>query len=203
MNSHTDKGEIIIYQPDDQSTLIEVRIEEETVWLTQAQMVELFGRERTVITKHINNIFKENELIEKSNVHFLHNAISDKPIKIYSLDVIISVGYRVKSQRGTQFRIWANKVLKSYLLKGYSIRQQFEHLEMKLHQHDKTLLEHDQKFDLLIKTNLMPHEGIFYDGQIFDAYQFVSDLIKSAAQSIVLIDNYVDESVLTLSFFDY
>ncbi len=106
-----DKGEIIVYQPDN-TAKIDVRLEEDTVWLTQGQMTELFQRDRTVITKHVNNIFKEHELDEKSNVHFLHIANSDKPVKIYSLDIIISVGYRIKSQRGTQFRIWANKVLK-------------------------------------------------------------------------------------------
>ncbi len=192
------QGEIVIYQTTDNQTSLEVRLDNETVWLTQAQMVDLFGRERTVITKHINNIFKENELSEKSNVHFLHIAFSDKPVKYYSLDVIISVGYRIKSQRGTQFRIWANSILKNYLLKGYAIRQQFEHIEKKLYQHDKTLLEHEQKFDLIIKTGLPPHEGIFYDGQVYDAWQFVSDLIKSAKNDIVVIDNYIDDSVLTL-----
>ena len=196
--SDNNQGEIILYQTQDNQTAIEVRFEEETVWLTQAQMVDLFGRDRSVITKHINNIFKENELTEKSNVHFLHNAISDKPVKFYSLDVIISVGYRVKSQRGTQFRIWANKVLKSYLLKGYAVRQQFEQIEKKLQQHDKTLFEHDQKFELLIKTALPTHEGIFFDGQIYDAYQKVSSFIKEAKSSIILIDNYVDDTVLTL-----
>ena len=193
-----DKGEIIIYQPDDKTTQFEVRIEDDTVWLTQAQMVDLFGRDRTVITRHINNIFREKELVEKSNVHFLHSAISDKPVKLYSLDVIISVGYRIKSPRGTQFRIWANKVLKNNLLKGYAVRQQFEHIEKKLEQHDKILIEHGQQFELLIKTALPPREGIFFDGQIFDAWQFASDIIKSATKSIVLIDNYIDESVLTL-----
>jgi len=165
-----DKGEIIIYQPDDKTTQFEVRIEDDTIWLTQAQMVDLFGRDRTVITRHINNIFREKELVEKSNVHFLHSAISDKPVKLYSLDVIISVGYRIKSPRGTQFRIWANKVLKNYLLKGYAVRQQFEHIEKKLEQHDKILIEHGQQFELLIKTALPPREGIFFDGQIFDAW---------------------------------
>ncbi len=193
-----DQGEIVIYQTTDNQTSLEVRLDNETVWLTQAQMVDLFGRERTVITKHINNIFKENELSEKSNVHFLHIAFSDKPVKYYSLDVIISVGYRIKSQRGTQFRIWANSILKNYLLKGYAIRQQIEHIEKKLYQHDKTLLEHEQKFDLIIKTGLPPHEGIFYDGQVYDAWQFVSDLIKTAKNNIVVIDNYIDDSVLTL-----
>ena len=193
-----DKGEIIIYQSDDKSTQFEVRIEDDTVWLTQAQMVDLFGRDRSVITRHINNVFNEKELVEESNVHFLHIAISDKPIKLYSLDVIISVGYRIKSPRGTQFRIWANKVLKNYLLKGYAIQQQFENIENKLKQHDKILIEYGQQFELLIKTALPPREGIFFDGQIFDAWQFASDLIKSATESVDLIDNYVDESVLTL-----
>jgi len=193
------KAEIILYKDSQNSEFqIEVRLEDETVWLTQAQMVDLFGRDRTVITKHINNIFKEKELIENSNVHFLHTAISDKPVKLYSLDVIISVGYRVKSQRGTQFRIWANNVLKNYLLKGYAIHAQFEQIEKKFQQHDKKLHEHDQKFDLIINTGLKPSEGIFFDGQIFDAWQFVSQLIKDAAETIVLIDNYVDETVFML-----
>jgi hypothetical protein len=132
-----EKAEIALYK-DDQSPdfQMEVRVEDDTVWLTQAQMVDLFGRDRTVITKHINNIFREKELNEKSNVHFLHTAFSDKPTKLYSLDVIISVGYRVKSQRGTQFRIWANNVLKSYLLRGYSFNARLDTVEKKLHVHE-------------------------------------------------------------------
>ncbi len=183
-------GEIVLYAADE-AKQIEVRIEAETVWLTQAQMVELFQRNQSVISRHIRSIFIENELDEKSNMHFLHNAFSDKPVAVYSLDVIISVGYRVKSKRGTQFRIWANSVLKEYLMKGYVFNQRFERIERKLH-------EHDQKFDLLIKTTLPPNEGIFYDGQIFDAYKFVVDLIGSAKKSIILIDNYIDESVLMI-----
>ncbi len=183
-------GEIVLYAADE-AKQIEVRIEAETVWLTQAQMVELFQRNQSVISRHIRSIFIENELDEKSNMHFLHNAFSDKPVAVYSLDVIISVGYRVKSKRGTQFRIWANSVLKEYLMKGYVFNQRFERIERKLH-------EHDQKFDLLIRTSLPPNEGIFYDGQIFDAYTFAIDLVKSAKSSIVLIDNYVDESVLVI-----
>lgn len=184
------EGEIIIYQSED-STQFEVRIENETVWLTQAQMADLFERNQSVISRHIKNIFQEEELNDKSNMQFLHNAYSDKPVTVYSLDVIISVGYRVKSKRGTQFRIWANGILKEYLMKGYVLNNRIDRIE-------KKLLEHDQKFDLLIKTSLPPHEGIFYDGQIFDAYKFASDLVKSAKKSIVLIDNYVDESVLHL-----
>ena len=195
------QGEIILYQPDE-AIKLEVRLENEMVWLTQAQITELFQRERTVITKHINNVFKEKELSEESNVHFLHIANSDKPVKLYSLDVIISVGYRVKSQRGTQFRQWANKVLKEYLLKGYSINQRLNDIEQRMDsrfvQHEQRLDAIDQKIDFFVRTSLPPIEGIFYNGQIFDAYKFATDLIKSAGQSIILIDNYIDESVLLM-----
>ena len=184
------QGEIILYQPDE-AVRLEVRLEDETVWLTQAQIAELFQRDRTVITKHINNVFKEKELEEKSNVHFLHIANSDKPVKFFSLDVIISVGYRVKSVRGTQFRQWANKVLKDYLLKGYSINKRLSELE-------RTVAQHTEKIDFFVRTALPPVEGIFYNGQIFDAYKFATDLVKSAKCSLVLIDNYVDESVLLM-----
>lgn len=200
-DSMQEKSEIILYQPDE-TIKLEVRLEDETVWLTQQQITELFQRERTVITKHINNVFKEKELEEKGNVHFLHIANSDKPVKVYSLDVIISVGYRVKSQRGTRFRQWANKVLKEYLLKGYSINQRLTDMEQrvdnKLMAHEQRLNRIDQKMDFFVRTSLPPAEGIFFEGQIFDAYAFASELVKSARQSIVLIDNYVDESVLVL-----
>ena len=195
------QGEIILYQPDE-AVRLEVRLEDETVWLTQAQIAELFQRDRTVITKHINNVFKEKELEEKSNVHFLHIANSDKPVKFFSLDVIISVGYRVKSVRGTQFRQWANKILKKYLLKGYSINQRLNDMEYRMNnrffQIEKTIAEHDAKIDFFVRTSLPPVEGIFFDGQIFDAYKFATDLIKSAKCSLILIDNYVDESVLLM-----
>ena len=184
------RGEIVLYQPDE-VTRLEVRVNEETVWLTQAQMAELFGRERTVITKHIRNVFAERELTEESNVHFLHFANSDKPVKLFSLDVIISVGYRVKSIQGTLFRKWANKILKEYLLKGYSLNNRLISIE-------KRLDEHGQKIDFFVRTSLPPVEGIFFDGQIFDAYAFASDLIKSARTALVLIDNYIDETVLLM-----
>lgn len=195
------QGEIILYQPDE-AVKLEVHLEDETVWLTQAQIAELFQRDRTVITKHINNVFKEKELEEKSNVHFLHIANSDKPVKFFSLDVIISVGYRVKSVRGTQFRQWANKILKEYLLKGYSINQRLNDMEYRMNnkffQIEKTIAEHDAKIDFFVRTSLPPVEGIFFDGQIFDAYKFATDLIRSAKCSLILIDNYVDESVLLM-----
>ena len=137
----SDKGEIVVYQPDE-VTRLEVRVNEETVWLTQMQMAELFGRERTVITKHIRNIFAEQELDEKSNVQFLHFANSDKPIKLFSLDVIISVGYRVKSIQGTHFRQWANKILKEYLLRGYSVISQIKNI------HDRFLIVDDDVYHI-------------------------------------------------------
>ena len=149
------------------------------------------GRERTVITKHIRNIFSEHELDEKSNVHFLHFANSDKPVKIFSLDVIISVGYRVKSIQGIYFRQWANKVIKEYLFRGYSLNRRLSTIENRLDEHEK-------KIDFFVRTSLPPVEGVFYDGQIFDAYVFATNLIRSAIKSLILIDNYIDESVLLM-----
>ena len=188
------KPEIIIYQPEDLTLVFDVRVEDETVWLTQIQMADLFQTTRNNITIHIGNIFKEKELEEISvGKDSLLAARDGKKYhtKFYNLDVIISVGYRVKSQRGTQFRIWANRVLREFLLKGHVLNQRVDRIESKL-------IDYDQKFDMLIKTNLPPTEGIFYDGQIFDAYAFVANLIKSAKKSIILIDNYVDETVLVL-----
>jgi len=197
MNTSIENGEIILYQPDERSTSLEVRIDDETVWLSQNQMVELFSSTKQNVSLHINNIFKEKELDQISTVkEYLTVQLEGsrnvkRKIILYNLDVIISVGYRIKSKRGTQFRIWANRILREYLLKGYSINNRLDKIERKL-------FEHNQKFDLLIRTNLPPHEGIFYDGQVFDAHIFVSDLIKSANESIILIDNYVDETVLSL-----
>lgn len=198
------QGEIILYQPDEEIKL-DVRLANETVWLSIDEMSHLFGRDISVIGKHIRNIFKEGELIKDSVwAKFAYTASDGKTYQVdyYNLDVIISVGYRVKSQRGTQFRQWANKVLKEYLLKGYSINQRINQLENKtdsrLTAHDRQLEELTNKVDFFVRTSLPPVEGIFFDGQIFDAYKFASDLIKSARQSLVLIDNYVDESVLLM-----
>ena len=190
METDKGKGEIVVYQPDE-ITRLEVRVEGETVWLTQLQMADLFGRDRTVITKHIRNIFTENELDEDCNVQILHFANSDKPVKLFSLDVIISVGYRVKSIQGTKFRQWANKIIKEYLFRGYSVSQRLLSIEHRLDTHEK-------KIDFFVRTSLPPVEGVFFDGQIFDAYVFVTDLIRAAKRRIVLIDNYVDESVLVM-----
>ena len=184
-------GEIVMYQPDE-TIRLEVRMEDETVWLTQAQMAELFQRDQSVIARHISNVFKEEELTKESNMQILHNTLSKyKPTTLYNLDVIISVGYRVKSKRGTMFRQWANKVLKEYLLKGYVVNKRIEQLEQRV---SKT----EEKINFFVHTSLPPVEGIFYDGQIFDAYRFASDLIRKAKKSVVLIDNYIDDTVLSL-----
>lgn len=200
--SDSNQAEIVLYQSMDNKISLEVRFEDNTIWLTQAQIAVLFGTKRPAITKHLSNIYKSGELAEHSTCSILEHmgmgGIQKYKTQYYNLDAILSIGYRVNSMNATQFRIWANKVLKNYLLKGYAVHQQFEQIEKKLKQHDKALLEHDQKFELFIKTALPPHEGIFYDGQIFDAYKFVSDLIKSAKKSIMLIDNYIDDSVLLM-----
>ena len=192
-----DKGEIIVYQSD--TTLqLEVRMEDETVWLSLNQIAELFERDKSVISRHIKNVFEEKELSRDSVVAKIATTGSDNKIyqvDYYNLDVIISVGYRVKSQRGTQFRIWANQILKEYLLKGYTINQRIELLEQRM---NFKFSEYDEKFDFFIKTSLPPVEGVFYDGQLFDAYKFVADLIRTATTSLILIDNYIDDTVLTL-----
>ncbi len=187
------QGEIILYQPDE-TIKLEVRLEDETVWLSINEMSQLFDRDISVIGKHIRNIFKEGELIKESVwAKFAYTASDGKVYQIdyYNLDVIISVGYRVKSKRGTQFRQWANKVLKEYLLNGYSINRRLLDLE-------HTVAEHSKKIDFFVRTSLPPVEGIFYNGQLFDAYKFATDLIRSAKESLLLIDNYVDESVLLM-----
>lgn len=198
------QGEIILYQPDE-AVKLEVRLEDETVWLTQAQIAELFGTGRQTITKHLKNIFSSSELDENSVCSILELTASDGKVyktKVYNLDAILSVGYRVNSKNATLFRRWTNKVLKDYLLKGYSINQRINQLEnkidSKLATHDRQLEELTNKVDFFVRTSLPPLEGVFFDGQIFDAYKFVIDLIKSAKQSIILIDNYVDESVLLM-----
>lgn len=196
------KNEIVIYQTDE-LTKVEVQIEDETVWLSQEQMASLFGRNRVAITQHIGNIFKEGELVKEVVCkEFLlttqHGAIQGKTqvskMKLYNLDVIISVGYRVKSKQGTQFRIWANQILKDYLLKGYSVNNRMNRIEDDI----QALNEKVGRIDLQINTALPPVQGIFFNGQIFDAYTFVADLVRMAKVSIDLIDNYVDDSVLVL-----
>ena len=191
-----EQGEIILYQPDE-AVKLEVRMEDETVWLTQAQIAELFGTEVPAISKHIRNIIRSGELEKEATVSKMEIVRLEgsrkvkRVIDIYNLDMILSVGYRVNSKNATLFRRWANKVLKEYLLKGYSVNRRLSELE-------QTVSEQSKKIDFFVRTSLPPVEGIFFDGQIFDAYKFASDLIKSAKHSLLLIDNYVDESVLLM-----
>ncbi len=186
------KGEVVLYQPNE-TIRIEVRMENETVWLTQAQMAELFDKDQSVIARHIKNIFDEQEVCEESNMQILHNTLSKfKPTKVYSLDVIISVGYRVKSQRGTLFRQWATNVIKEHLKRSWcGDTRRIENVENRL----STV---ESKIDFFVRTSLPPVEGVFSDGQIFDAYTFACDLIRSAKRRLVLIDNYVDDTVLEM-----
>ena len=193
--------EIIIYKGTDTSKIqIEVKVENETIWLTQKQMSGLFDCSTDNIGLHLKNIYNELELNEKATSEYF-SAVQiegkrkvNRKLQYFNLDAIISVGYRVNSIRGTQFRIWANGVLKDYLLKGYAVSNRIERLENKVY----SLEQKTAEFDFHIKTSLPTHEGVFYDGQIFDAYLFVADLIKSAKSSITLIDNYIDETVLSL-----
>jgi hypothetical protein len=189
------QNEIILYQPNE-SVKLEVRIEDETVWLTRQQLSLLFDRDVKTIGKHINNALSQElsnipTVAKFATVQTEGNRLVTRDIEYYNLDMILSVGYRVKSQRGIEFRQWANKVLKEYLMRGYAINQRLQSLE-------KTVAEHGEKIDFFVRTSLQPIEGVFFDGQIFDAYKFATDLIRSAKQSIALIDNYVDESVLTM-----
>ena len=199
-----EQGEIILYQPDE-AVKLDVRLEGETVWLTQAQIAELIGTSMQAITKHLKNIFDSEELNEESVCSILELTAADGKnykTKFYNLDAILSVGYRVNSKNATLFRRWANSVLKDYLLKGYSINQRLNEIEQRMDnrffQIEKTITEHGKKIDFFVRTSLPPVEGIFFDGQIFDAYKFASELIKSARKSLLLIDNYVDESVLLM-----
>ena len=199
--SQKEQNQIILYRPNDTISL-EVRLENETVWLTANQMSLLFDRDEKTIRKHINNVFNEDEISQMNNTHFLRVDGVKQPVAFYTLDVVISVGYRVKSKQGVIFRQWANKVLKEYLLRGYAVNQRINILEDKI---DRKLAEQDVKIenlnkqvDFFVRTSLPPVEGVFSNGQIFDAYKFATDLIKSANKSLVLVDNYVDESVLLM-----
>ena len=188
-----DEKTIITYQSESTSNQIKVRIEDETVWLNRNQMAILFDRDIKTIGKHINNALKEELSTISVVANFATTAKDGKVYQVahYNLDMILSIGYRVKSSRGVEFRKWSNSILKSYLLKGYALQNRVETIEKKLY-------EHQNKIEQLLNTNLPLQQGIFFDGQLFDAYVFVSDLVKSAQKTIVLIDNYVDETVLLL-----
>lgn len=205
----TESNEIILYQLDETMRL-DVRVRHETVWLTQQQIAQLFGVKQPAISKHLKNIFDSGELNENSVYSILEYTAADGKsykTKFYNLDAILSVGYRVNSRNATLFRQWANKVLKEYLLRGYAINQRllqleerverrFTNQELHFEEQDRHLNQLDKIVDFFIRTSLPPKEGIFFDGQIFDAYVFVSDLIRRAKKRIVVIDNYKDETVL-------
>ena len=197
-------NEIILYQPD-ASVKLEVRLENETVWLTQQQIADLFGVKQPAISKHLKNIFESGELNETSVHSILEYTAADGKsyrTKFYNLDAILSVGYRVNSKNATLFRQWANKILKEYLLRGYSVNQHLLYMESRidhrLSEHDNQIKELSGKVDFFLRTSLPPKEGILFDGQIFDSHVFACGLIKNATERIVLIDNYIDETVLTL-----
>lgn len=196
---------IVVYRSADDAIQLEVQLAEETVWLTQQQMADLFGVQIPAISKHLANIFREGELNKDSVISILENTAADGKryrTMFYNLDAILSVGYRVNSVYATQFRQWANRILKDYLLKGYAINPHIRYLEQridnKLQEHTEQIHDLQNKVDFFIRTSLPPREGIFVDGQFYDAYEWVERLIESAKKSILLIDNYVDESVLTM-----
>lgn len=201
----TQGNEIIIYQPDEELSL-DVRVDDETVWLTQSQIVELFESSKANISEHLKHIFDSGEFSKEATVRKFRTVRQEgnrnvtRNIDFFNLDVIISVGYRVNTVRGIQFRQWANKVLKEYLLRGYAVNQRLMQLEDRIDRHfseyDRLLLQLDEKVDFFVRSSIQPKEGVFFDGQIFDAYAFIAGLIRKARHRIVVIDNYIDDSVL-------
>ena len=195
------KDEIVLYQPNE-TIKLEVHLKDETVWLTQQQIADLFGVKQPAISKHIANIYKSGELEEEGTYSILeymgHDGKQLYTAKAYNLDMILSVGYRVNSTNATRFRQWANRVLKDYLLRGYAFNQRLANIEHQMDEQRAILATHEEKIDFFVRTSLPPVEGIFYDGEIYGAYSFVSDLIRSAKTRIVLIDNYIDDRVLTM-----
>jgi len=193
------KNEIIIYQPDD-LTKVEVKIANETVWLTLNQIAQLFGRDKSVISRHLKNIFKDEELVfeatvaKNATVQIEAGRQVTREIDYYNLDAILSVGYRVNSKQGTQFRIWATNRLKEHLLRGYTINKRIDRVEDKV----DALADKINKINFQLNTSLPPKQGIFFDGQIFDAYILIADIVRKAKKQIILIDNYIDDSVLTM-----
>ena len=194
------KDEIVLYQPNE-TIKLEVHLKDETVWLTQQQIADLFGVKQPAISKHIANIYKSGELEEEGTYSILeymgHDGKQLYTAKAYNLDMILSVGYRVNSTNATRFRQWANRILKDYLLRGYAFNQRLANIEHQMDEQRAILATHEEKIDFFVRTSLPPVEGIFYDGEIYEAYSFVSDLIRSAKTRIVLIDNYIDDRVLT------
>ena len=202
-NIDSNTGEIVMYQPDE-TIRLEVRMGEETVWLSQAQMAELFGTKRQAITKHLQNIYESDELKKEATSSILElvrkegNRTVKRKVEFYNLDAIISVGFRVNTKRGIEFRQWANRVLKDYMLRGYVVNSRIMALEQHVAEQDTQIKDLKSKVDFFVRSSLPPVEGIFFDGQIFDAYVQIVNLIKQAKRSITLIDNYIDETTLTM-----
>jgi len=195
------RNEIILYRPNEVAEHIEVRIENETVWLNRQQIASLFGRDVKTIGKHINNALKEelegiSTVANFAIVHFEGERKVQRNIEYYNLDVILSVGYRVKSKQGIHFRIWANRILTNHLLEGYTLNNRINLLELKLNKDMGQLTQRLNEIEFIISTNDLPTQGVFFDGQIFDAYELMVKIIRSAKKEIILIDNYIDESVL-------
>ena len=204
------ENQIVVYQPNE-TVRLDVRLENETVWLTQDQMSMLFGRDQSVIARHIGNIFKEGEL-DKNVVYAKfayttrHGAMPGKTqtteAGFYNLDVVISVGYRVKSVQGTRFRQWATSVLKEYLLRGYSVNLRMNQLEDTMHRnlskHDDRIAALEHKVDFFVQTQTPPLQGVFYEGQLWDACSLVEKLIGRAKKTILLIDSWVGTGTLDM-----
>ena len=204
------ENQIVVYQPNE-TIRLDVRLENETVWLTQDQMSMLFGRDQSVIARHIGNIFKEGEL-DKNVVYAKfayttrHGAMPGKTqtteAGFYNLDVVISVGYRVKSVQGTRFRQWATSVLKEYLLRGYSVNLRMNQLEDTMHRnlakHDDRIAALEHKVDFFVQTQTPPLQGVFYEGQLWDACSLVEKLIGRAKKTILLIDSWVGPGTLDM-----
>ena len=198
--NNLNQNQIILYSPNE-SISLEVRLENDSVWLTQEQIAVLFGVKRPAITKHIRNIFETLELEENSVCSILERTASDGKTymtQFYNLDMILSVGYRVNSKNAVLFRRWASSVLKDYLLKGYSLNNRLSNIEAQLKEHSSVLSCHQEKIEFFVRTSLPPIEGVFHNNQVFDAHILMSDLVKQAKVRIIVIDNYVDDSVLTL-----
>ena len=198
-NSVPASGEIVVYQPNE-ITRLEVRMQDETVWLNRQQLATLFGRDIKTIGKHINNALNEEMAGLAVVANFATTAADGKTyiVEYYNLEMILSIGYRVKSQQGIHFRRWANSVLKEFLFKGYVVQTKLAAIEQELKEQRQMLVSHEKKIDFFVRTSLPPVEGIFFDGQIYDAYTFVADLVRKAQRRIVLIDNYIDDTVLTM-----
>ena len=200
---------VVVYRTEDSTLELDVQLKDETVWLTQQQMADLFQKDQSVIARHISNIFREGEL-EKSNMQILHNTMFKyRPTRVYNLDVILSVGYRVNSKRGIMFRRWASRVIKEYVLKGYVVNQQllsiqrqidsrFELQESRMVAIESELHEHQEKIDFFVRTNIPPMEQVFFEGQFFEARVLLENLIKTATKRVIMIDGYVDATTFDI-----